>query len=121
MPSRRSTSSPTTRNACGVSGGIAIVSNVTGGGEYWVSDLVLAPVGPRLRNTVEDVQDLDVRVLVHGRRVAGLGRLDPGAHGRRALVIADDELVVRERAEADTLGLLEADDGRLFHDALLVG
>src|SRR5206468_9785651 len=69
----------------------------------------------RLGSAVEDVEDLDVRMLVHRRDVARLRRLDAGAHGRAALVVADDQLVVRERAEAHLLGIFEANDRRLFH------
>src|SRR5438046_125100 len=58
---------------------------------------------------------LAVRMLVDGRDVAGLRRLDACAHGGRALVVADDQLVLRERTEADGLRVFEANDDRLLH------
>src|SRR5439155_1089125 len=61
--------------------------------------LVFTSLDPRLGSAVEDVEDLDVRVLVHRRDVARLRRLDAGSHGRAALVVADDQLAVRLMGE----------------------
>src|SRR5437867_10372887 len=114
VPSRRSTRSPRTRKLCGVSGGIERVALL----EH--DRLALAPFDPRLRGSLEDVDDLDVRMRMERRLVAGLSRLDPGAHGRRPLVVADDRLVVGQRPEADALRLGESNDRGLLHRTTLL-
>src|SRR6266436_4612278 len=81
--------------------------------------LVLAAFDPRLGGAVQDVEDLDVGMRVQRRLVAGLCRLDAGADGRRALVVADDQLVVGQRAEADALRLSESNHRGLFHGETL--
>src|SRR5262249_9468331 len=54
---------------------------------------------PRLRHALEDMKDLEVRMRVHGRGVAGLGGLDANADRRRALVVAEDRLIEGIRAK----------------------
>src|SRR5206468_3477395 len=81
--------------------------------------LVLAAFDPRLGSAIQDVEDLDVGMRVQRRLVAGLRRLDAGADGRRALVVADDQLVVGQRAEADALRLSESNHRGLFHGETL--
>src|SRR5262249_47109290 len=72
-----------------------------------------------LGRPVEDVQDLEVGVRVHRRHVPGLGGLDAGADRGRPLRVADDRLVVGERAERDDFGVLQLDDFGVDHRVLL--
>jgi hypothetical protein len=76
---------------------------------------ILLAVHPRLRDAVEDVEDLHVRVRVHGRRIAGLGRLDAGTHGRRALVVTDDGLIDGVRPELHDLAVVETLHDQVGH------
>src|SRR5580704_3336270 len=78
---------------------------------------VFLAVDPGLRGAVEDVQDLQIRVRVHRGLVAGLRGLDAGADRGGPRLVADDRLVVRERTEADLLGLLESDHPEIAHRA----
>src|SRR5207247_2110398 len=72
--------------------------------------LILSAVHPGFGDAVEDVQDFHVGVRMHRRDVAGRRSLNPGPDRRRALVVAQDELVDGVGAELDDLGVGETDD-----------
>jgi hypothetical protein len=68
---------------------------------------VLAALDPGLGGALQDVQDLQVRVRVHGRHVARLGGLDAGPDRRAAGLVPEDRLIVGVGAELHDLGILE--------------